>query len=134
MRIRFRLSRMVWLVVLSVVGAAPSAGTIAKPLGPPYVGGGRVGGDTLDEALPITTLPFWDGGTTCGFANDHDEICPYPGSTARIPASILVPRGPYRKGSPPVRMATSISSTAVVTGRCPIRSGGRRSSPQMAAA
>jgi hypothetical protein len=78
----------IWVSFLAFASVAPAAGVEAdrspraKPLGPPYAGGGRVGGETLEDAMPIAILPYADGGTTCGYANDYDEICPYPGSTA----------------------------------------------------
>ena len=42
----------------------------------------RQGGDTIADATPIASVPFSDSGTTAGYANDYDEVCPYPGSTA----------------------------------------------------
>lgn len=42
----------------------------------------RQGGDTVADAVPIVTLPFSDVGTTCGYTNDYDAVCPYSGSTA----------------------------------------------------
>ena len=50
--------------------------------GEPYQGGGRSGGDTIGDATRIPALPFADQGGTCGYGNDYDEVCPYPGSTA----------------------------------------------------
>jgi hypothetical protein len=44
--------------------------------------GGRQGGDTVADATPITSLPFSDTGTTSGYMNDYDEVCPYSGSTS----------------------------------------------------
>ncbi len=43
---------------------------------------GRQGGDTVDDATVIDALPFNDTGTTMGFNDDYDEVCPYEGSTA----------------------------------------------------
>lgn len=40
------------------------------------------GGDTCASALNIASLPYTDNGTTVGFANDYDAVCPYGGSTA----------------------------------------------------
>lgn len=40
---------------------------------------GRQGGDTIESAVPISSLPYTASGTTVGFANDYDESCPYPG-------------------------------------------------------
>ena len=42
----------------------------------------RQGGDTIADATPIASLPFSDVGTTSGYTNDYDEVCPYTGSTA----------------------------------------------------
>lgn len=47
-----------------------------------YSGGGRVGGDTIQDATVIPAIPYSDAGNTCGFANDYDAVCPYAGSTA----------------------------------------------------
>lgn len=35
----------------------------------------RVGGDTFDTALPITSTPFTDTGSTVGYADDYDAFC-----------------------------------------------------------
>ncbi|MEE9553076.1 MAG: carboxypeptidase regulatory-like domain-containing protein, partial [candidate division Zixibacteria bacterium] len=40
------------------------------------------GGDNIGNATVITSLPYNDAGTTSGYANDYDEICPYSGSTS----------------------------------------------------
>ncbi|MFH1747847.1 MAG: hypothetical protein ABIG44_12500 [Planctomycetota bacterium] len=42
----------------------------------------RQGGDTCENALPIFDLPCVVYGTTVGYTNDYDEVCPYQGSTA----------------------------------------------------
>jgi hypothetical protein len=42
----------------------------------------RQGGDTVADALPVATLPFTDIGTTTGYVDDYDEVCPYADSTA----------------------------------------------------
>ncbi len=36
----------------------------------------RQGGDTFASAFTIPSLPFTDTGTTAGYANDYDEVCP----------------------------------------------------------
>lgn len=63
-------------------GPGPEATPAPKPPGTPYEGGGRTGGDTIADAVPIPALPFGDTGNTCGYANDYDEVCPYTGSTS----------------------------------------------------
>ena len=42
----------------------------------------RQGGDTVATATPITALPFSGAGTTVGYVNDYDAVCPYTGSTS----------------------------------------------------
>ena len=42
----------------------------------------RQGGDTVDDATVITELPASVEGTTAGYTDDYDEVCPYTGATA----------------------------------------------------
>jgi hypothetical protein len=42
----------------------------------------RQGGDTIADATPINALPYSDTGTTAGYTDDYDEVCPYTGSTS----------------------------------------------------
>jgi len=42
----------------------------------------RQGGDTIFDAFVIAGIPFSDTGTTAGFTDDYDEVCPYSGSTS----------------------------------------------------
>jgi len=42
----------------------------------------REGGETIENALIISSLPFSDTGNTCDNNDDYDEACPYPGSTS----------------------------------------------------
>jgi hypothetical protein len=39
----------------------------------------RQGGDTIATALSIPALPYLDTGTTTGYADDYDEVCPTDG-------------------------------------------------------
>jgi len=53
--------------------------------GPGDVGGftgPKQGGDTVATATVIPGLPYNDTGTTCGYAHDYNEVCPFttPGS------------------------------------------------------
>jgi hypothetical protein len=43
---------------------------------------GRTGGENIATATVIPALPYSDIGSTCGYQNDYDEICPYPASVA----------------------------------------------------
>jgi hypothetical protein len=42
----------------------------------------RQGGDDCASATVIGSLPFTDDGTTVGYTDDYDEVCPYTGSTS----------------------------------------------------
>ncbi|MEW5924013.1 MAG: GEVED domain-containing protein, partial [Candidatus Zixiibacteriota bacterium] len=42
----------------------------------------KQGGDNVGSAVPITAMPFNSTGTTAGYTNDYDAVCPYTGSTA----------------------------------------------------
>jgi len=42
----------------------------------------RQGGDTIDDAIVIPYLLFSDTGTTTGYSDDYDAVCPYDGSTS----------------------------------------------------
>ena len=43
---------------------------------------GKQGGDTIDDATIIFSLPFSDSGTTDGYVNNYDESCPYSASVS----------------------------------------------------
>jgi hypothetical protein len=84
------------LFVLTVHAAAAGPARIAPPPRKPAPVGGatgatapsrpdsgrRVGGDTVETAVVIPSIPFADTGNTCGFVDDYDESCPYTGSTS----------------------------------------------------
>jgi len=42
----------------------------------------KQGGDTINDATVIGGLPYTDTGTTAGFVDDYDEVCPFTGSTS----------------------------------------------------
>ncbi|MFH1336624.1 MAG: hypothetical protein ABII96_08925, partial [Candidatus Zixiibacteriota bacterium] len=42
----------------------------------------KQGGETCASATVISSLPYSVTGTTGGYTNDYDEVCPYTGSTA----------------------------------------------------
>ncbi len=74
----------------AVVLATPSAAQLLGPQAPAKPGSmpteaatrPRQGGDTFATALPIPALPFVDFGTTIGYNDDADEVCPYGWSVA----------------------------------------------------
>ena len=42
----------------------------------------RQGGEDIASAFYVSSLPFNDTGTTTGYNDDYDEVCPYSGSTS----------------------------------------------------
>ncbi len=42
----------------------------------------REGGEDMETAFPIPSIPFYDTGNTSNHINDYDEACPYDTSTA----------------------------------------------------
>lgn len=52
----------------------------------------RQGGDTIADAVTIP-ISYEIAGTTTGYANDYDEVCPYDGSTAPDVVYSLNPAG-----------------------------------------
>ncbi len=44
--------------------------------------GGKMGGDTWEDAVVVPGLPYTDTGNTWNATDDYDEACPYGGSTA----------------------------------------------------
>ncbi|RPJ41217.1 MAG: hypothetical protein EHM19_12375 [Candidatus Latescibacterota bacterium] len=87
------LALLALLALLAAVGTptadnAPTTSNVRDPETKVLGQGGsepftaRTGGETIETATVISGLPFEDAGTTCGYANDYDEVCPYVGSTA----------------------------------------------------
>jgi hypothetical protein len=86
-----------------VLGA--SATTVAQPTGnvmpskpayafPPNVPDPmRQGGDTIDDALVIPSLPYSDSGTTTGFHDDYAGTCIYDNGAPDVVYQLLVPAG-----------------------------------------
>ncbi len=54
--------------------------TVAPP--PPDARILRQGGDTIADAIELPDLNYTTTGTTAGYTDDHDEACPYDGSTS----------------------------------------------------
>jgi len=59
---------------------APFKTPAFAPPNPPVVP--RQGGDKIATARIIPNLPYSDTGTTTGYNDDYDEVCPYIGATA----------------------------------------------------
>ncbi len=53
----------------------------------------RQGGDTVANATVIGSLPYNDIGTTSGYTDDYDEVCPYTGSTSPDVVYSFTPSG-----------------------------------------
>lgn len=73
---------IVFLILLGVVSALAQVADKPPTSQPANVPTGRQGGDTIDDAIPIPNLIFSDTGTTTGYTDDYDEVCPYDGSTS----------------------------------------------------
>jgi hypothetical protein len=63
-------------------GCSPNPCSAPSPLANVPPERDRQGGDTIGSATVVGSLPYADSGSTTGFANDYDEVCPYTGSTA----------------------------------------------------
>jgi hypothetical protein len=85
--------RLVTLLVLvlgmtaSAYAVTPSTGNVfqmeQKPAGQIYQNPEeRVTGDTVGDPFIMDAIPFNATGTTCGFVNDYDGVCPFSGSTS----------------------------------------------------
>jgi len=80
---------LVFALTLALVGSAmafdlgnerPAKPEINAPINVPNPD--RQGGDTILDAV-VVELPVVDGsGTTVGYTDDYDEVCPYSGSTS----------------------------------------------------
>lgn len=76
-------------MVLCMVGVAAAsdfgnqAPIKANPVVPENVPNPELqGGDTIFSATVIPSVPYSDSGTTAGYVNDYDAVCPYSGSTS----------------------------------------------------
>jgi hypothetical protein len=74
-------------LVLATAAAAAAASTSLSPTAPAKHDPGVVppegtlqGGDTIETAVVIPSVPHFATGTTAGFTDDYDEACPYTGS------------------------------------------------------
>lgn len=77
------------ILILAVPALAADLGTQARPKPPSVVAPNvpdptRQGGDTFATAFPIAALPYFDTGTTTGYANDYDEFCPIDGNAPDV--------------------------------------------------
>ncbi|MBN2565899.1 MAG: hypothetical protein JXB46_09330 [Candidatus Eisenbacteria bacterium] len=66
----------------SVAGQQDPVAVQQDPVASEHAPESRIEGDTIEEALVIPTLPFCAAGSTCGFTNDYDEMCPWGGSNS----------------------------------------------------
>jgi len=77
------LFAIVLMLVPSMTAAAPLAKATREPgrtVPSASAAPDRQGGDTIFDAQVIPSLPFWDSGTTAGYTDVYDEVCPYTGS------------------------------------------------------
>jgi hypothetical protein len=87
------------VLVLSMVGAAAAYDLGNAPpektnVYPDYVNPDvRQGGDTIDDATVIGGIPYDNVGTTAGYFDDYDEVCPYDNSTSPDVVYTYTPAG-----------------------------------------
>jgi hypothetical protein len=82
-----RLIALALLVALAATAPAQSLGPRAPVKSPQAYPENipnpiRQGGETIETAFPIPSLPFSDTGTTAGYLDDYDEACPHGGNVA----------------------------------------------------
>lgn len=51
----------------------------------------KVGGDTVDSAFVVTSLPFVDSGSTTGYADDYDAACCRPARPTTPLSTVTAP-------------------------------------------
>jgi len=78
-------------ISVTALDQAPAVKPAAVPVKHKVLEGARQGGDTCATATVIGALPYSDIGTTIGYANDYDAVCPYTGSTAPDVAYVFEP-------------------------------------------
>lgn len=85
--------RLATLLLVGLMLLATSAVAEKAPYEYPTFTGNldRQGGDTVATATAISVLPFTGAGTTVGYVNDYDAVCPYPNSTSPDVVYSLVP-------------------------------------------
>jgi hypothetical protein len=80
------------IAALSIVAAAWSSASGLPSVTPPAKQdpgvippvGELQGGDTIETAVPIPELPYFTTGTTAGYNNDYDEMCPYDSNSPDV--------------------------------------------------
>jgi|GEM_PF-846526 len=92
MRAAYAIELLVVLFLVSAAGNAPAAGVDFSPRKdkpadtgqpvPPDPNKTKQGGDNITTATVIPDVPYSISGTTVGYTDDYDEVCPYTGSTA----------------------------------------------------
>jgi hypothetical protein len=97
---RIVLALVVVVGMVACAGASLAADTghrqPAKPaamVAPNVPDPARQGGDTIADATLIPAIPYYDAGTTTGFNDDYDEVCPYSGSTSPDVVYAYTPAG-----------------------------------------
>jgi hypothetical protein len=70
----------------------------------------QVGGEDIGSAVAIPALPYNDGGNTCAYIDDYDEVCPFTGSTA---PDVVYSYTPGANASIDISLCTSLYDTKV---------------------
>jgi len=109
-----RLLAVVLLLGLAGTAYAVNTSNVFTPSPKPdpiqYEGGTRQAGDDIATATPIGGLPFSDAGTTAGYINDYDWICPYSGSTS---PDVVYSYAPTAAGTITIDLCASTYDTKV---------------------
>ena len=58
-------------------------------------GGFGIEGDNIENPFIVSSLPFSAEGTTVGFEDDYDEVCPYSNSTSPDVVYMMTSSGAY---------------------------------------
>ncbi|MBD3232653.1 MAG: T9SS type A sorting domain-containing protein [candidate division Zixibacteria bacterium] len=76
---------IIWASSIGLTGYGASSAAVAEK--PPYTGPKNIpnpniilqGGDTIEDAVVIPSIPYSNTGTTAGYTHDYDEMCPWGG-------------------------------------------------------
>jgi len=116
MKVATCIAAILMLAVGSALATAPTPSNIApqavknsQPVGVPNPQP-QVGGEDIPSAVPIPAIPYSDGGNTCGYINNYDEVCPYTGS---LSPDVVYSYSPAADGAINISLCDSYYDTKV---------------------
>jgi hypothetical protein len=83
----------------------------------------RQGGETCDTAVPIAAVPTSVTGTTTGYVDDYDEVCPYAGSTSPDVVYSFTPADDVTLSLTTVNAGTDYDTKLYIYDSCPVTPG-----------